>query len=224
MERTAPLESAKRNPLIRPRAFRGADGHSRQRRGSGTDFALREPRRIPHPASGWGRCFSPPGTEACASGRPADVARFCPDCLRADADGFSGVAEGASRLRWAWLMRPVVACPVHNVRLTELAAPDPVNAFDLPGLFAQHDVELADIASTEVLTPGPLQRYVVDRMTTGGAGSAWLDGQDIAPAVKARDAGRVDRGWAERAGDNLYRGGVGAGGRYRVRSLFLRSR
>lgn len=112
-------------------------------------------------------------------------ARFCPDCLRADIDGFSGIAEGASRLRWAWLLRPVVACPIHNVRLTELPAPDPVNAFDLPRLFAQHDVELADMTSTDALTPGPLQRYVVDRMSTGGAGGAWLDGQEIAPAVKA---------------------------------------
>jgi hypothetical protein len=112
-------------------------------------------------------------------------ARFCPECLRADTDGFSGIAEGARRLRWAWLMRPVVACPIHNVRLTELPAPDPVNAFDLPRLFAQHDVELAHMTSTDALTPGPLQRYVVDRMTARGAGGAWLDGQDIAPAVKA---------------------------------------
>ena len=28
-------------------------------------------------------------------------ARFCPECLRADTEGFSGIAEGASRLRWA---------------------------------------------------------------------------------------------------------------------------
>ena len=113
------------------------------------------------------------------------VVRFCPECLRADHDGISVLAAVSGRLRWAWLLRPVVACPVHNVRLMGLPAPDAVNAFDLPRLFAQHDVQLTDMTSTDVLAPGPLQDYVVSRMSAGGVGGAWLDGQEIAPAVKA---------------------------------------
>jgi len=113
------------------------------------------------------------------------IARFCPLCLRADTDDTSGIAEGATRLRWAWLLRPIVACPVHNVRLMDLPAPDPVNAFDLPRLFAQQDLQLADMTSTDVLAPGVLQRYVVGRMSDGAEGGVWLDSQDISPAVKS---------------------------------------
>jgi len=38
---------------------------------------------------------------------------------------------------------------------------------------------------TDVLAPGPLQNYVVGRMSAGGGGGAWLDGQERAPALKA---------------------------------------
>ncbi|KMK67566.1 hypothetical protein IMCC21224_112437 [Puniceibacterium sp. IMCC21224] len=82
-------------------------------------------------------------------------------------------------------MRPVVACPFHGVALEEIPAPDPVNAFDLPRLFAQQDILLNRISPSRELIPGALQNYVIGRLSIGTAGLTWLDEQDVWQAVKA---------------------------------------
>lgn len=113
--------------------------------------------------------------------------RYCPLCLRLDAETHPGIGDGALRLRWAWLLRPVVACPVHLVSLQEISSPDPVNAFDLPRLFAQQGILLDQMLQPKELIPGVLQNYVIDRISGGKAGPDWLDGQDIWHAVKSSE-------------------------------------
>lgn len=115
------------------------------------------------------------------------TARFCQQCLREDEENDPQLGDGALRQRWSWLLRPVVCCPVHSEILTELSAPDPVNAFDLSRLLVQNDVDLVNLPSPGHLTPGVLQKYVVERMSGVTGASEWLDGQGITDGVKASE-------------------------------------
>ena len=113
------------------------------------------------------------------------TAKFCPRCLTADEDAAPYLGKGAWRFRWSWLLKPVVGCPVHNTALVSLPAKDPVNAFDLRKLFAQHDVDLASTEVFEHVLPGSLQRYVVSRIADRATASPWLDSQGVAEGVRA---------------------------------------
>ncbi|MBK0329433.1 TniQ family protein [Rhodobacteraceae bacterium F11138] len=140
--------------------------------------------------------------------------RFCPHCLSEDTAAHSGKGDGAMRLRWTWLLRPVVACPIHGMTLQEVAAPDPVNAFDLGRLFAQSNTRPEEMRSPADAKAGVLQRYVVNRLSDRATGPKWLDDQEIWPCVKvcqmlgaliddgpnARIHGYTEEDWV-RAGD-----------------------
>lgn len=110
--------------------------------------------------------------------------RFCPHCLHDDLETHSGLRDAALRSRWTWLLRPVVACPIHAVSLQELPAPDPVKAFDLGHLFAQNSIRLGGVQFPSDAKPGALQHYIVTRMSNRAAGPKWLDDQEIWPCVK----------------------------------------
>lgn len=109
---------------------------------------------------------------------------YCPCCLREDVEGNPTMGDGAMRLRWAWLLRPIVACPVHGVALTMIRAPDAVSAFDLGRLFAQQGIQVKEMTPTIALTSGELQTYVIKRVEGETSGPSWLDGQALWPAVK----------------------------------------
>lgn len=111
--------------------------------------------------------------------------RFCPRCLMADEDRAPSLGRAAWRFRWSWLLKPVVACHVHNIALVTVPAKDPVNAFDLQKLSAQSHLDLAPQENPEPLTPGTLQRYVLTRLSGQERANPWLDGQDVAQGVRA---------------------------------------
>ena len=122
--------------------------------------------------------------------------KFCPQCLHDDLETHSGMVDGALRLRWTWLLQPVVVCPIHSVLLKEIPASDPVNAFDLGRLFAQNGIRYEDALISPEAKPGALQNYVVNRMSKQAVGPKWLDEQGIWPCVKLCQmlGALVDRG------------------------------
>lgn len=111
--------------------------------------------------------------------------RFCPQCLAEDLTETPEPGQRACRLRWSWLLRPVVSCPVHDTKLVECPEPDAVKAFDLTLLHARNEVLLRAKPPAEKLQAGYLQRYVVERLEGQRNAAAWLDGQPLAQAVKA---------------------------------------
>nr|WP_309504216.1 TniQ family protein [uncultured Roseovarius sp.] len=111
--------------------------------------------------------------------------RFCPRCLMADEDKTLSLGRAAWRFRWSWLLKPVVACPDHNIALVTVAAKDPVNAFDLQKLLAQNHLDLTPQENHGPLSPGSLQRYVLSRLNGHERDNPWLDGQDLAQGVRA---------------------------------------
>ncbi|ULB10230.1 TniQ family protein [Cereibacter azotoformans] len=111
--------------------------------------------------------------------------RFCPQCLADDRACDPGLGPGAERLRWSWLLRPVVSCPVHQTVLVECPEPDAVKAFDLTLLRARNEALLHGLPPAIHHVPGALQTYVVARLEGLRDAAAWLDGQPITQAVKA---------------------------------------
>ncbi|MFU8863978.1 MAG: TniQ family protein [Rhodobacterales bacterium] len=111
--------------------------------------------------------------------------QFCPHCLTADDEDASSLGKAAWRFRWSWLLKPVVACPLHNTALVSVPAKDPVNAFDLRKLYAQSDLDLVSPEGFEPHFPGSLQKYVVARIGDHATACPWLDGQGVAEGVRA---------------------------------------
>lgn len=112
------------------------------------------------------------------------TAQFCPHCLAADEEAEPALGRAAWRFRWTWLLKPVVACPVHNLALVSLPAKDPVAAFDLRKLSAQNHLDIAPIEDIDPLSPGSLQRYVISRIADNAPTHPWLDRQRISGVVK----------------------------------------
>lgn len=110
---------------------------------------------------------------------------FCPQCLAEDQARNPELVQGACRLRWSWLLRSVVSCPVHGTELVECPEPDAVKAFDLTLLRARNEALLRAKRPARKHQPGNLQRYVVSRLEGQRNAAAWLDGQALAQAVKA---------------------------------------
>lgn len=113
------------------------------------------------------------------------IVRFCPYCLRDDGEQHPGDSSGAWRLRWSWLLRPVVICPRHRVPLAELPAADQIRAFDLPKLIDDHNFRLPEEPDADDHDIGPLQKYVEARLWGTKDAAAWLDDQGVAPGAKA---------------------------------------
>lgn len=110
--------------------------------------------------------------------------RFCPQCFREDAEGQVDAGSGAQRFQWAWLLRPVVICTRHRMILAELPASDPVRAFDLQKLILEQDFKLPDTTGDGTNDPGPLQKYVEDRLWGTKNAAAWLDGRVSPPEAR----------------------------------------
>ena len=108
---------------------------------------------------------------------------FCTSCLRDDKERKPDMEDGAYRLRWSWLLRPVVTCPVHGERLTKLRVNNPVRNFDLGRLLAANEVDLVN-AGAEPIPCGALQAYVLSRMSGNAGEGAWLENQGITSAIK----------------------------------------
>ncbi|WP_157851833.1 TniQ family protein [Rhodobacter capsulatus] len=90
--------------------------------------------------------------------------RFCPQCLAEDRARNPRLGHGADRLRWSWLLRPVVSCPIHHKVLVECPEPDAVKAFDLTLLQARNEALLRRLPLAVDHLPGALQTYVVARL------------------------------------------------------------
>ncbi|WP_096785916.1 TniQ family protein [Rhodobacter sp. CZR27] len=111
--------------------------------------------------------------------------RFCPDCVRDDAASHPELGQGAVRLRWSWLLRPVVRCPLHVTSMVECSTRDSAKAFDLPTLLAHHQMSATSAPPVEPHLQGKLQSYVLGWLDGRRDASAWLDKQTIAQGVKA---------------------------------------
>lgn len=111
--------------------------------------------------------------------------QFCPQCLRDDRAETRFNGEGGFRQKWIWQLRPIVSCPVHCVALFEVDARYGVDAFDLEKLIQPAGISLDAAPLSASHAPGPLQKYVTDRMNGAGTLRPWLDNQGIGSAVRA---------------------------------------
>lgn len=158
--------------------------------------------------------------------------RVCPRCLVEDAAGAAHDLRVLLRARLAWLFPTVRVCPSHGVPLMDTRGDLLIFARRPMSMYALANWEnvrrAADTAADA--SPGPLQRYVIDRLE-GRAGPAWLDGQQIDLAVKACEllGATVLRGarpniaaFSEAERDEAEAAGfaVASGGEHAVRALF----
>lgn len=156
--------------LVQAAALAGLDperlGHNLLRRLPGDDYLLR-------------------GETLAVQVLRRTTVRFCPECLAADQARDPDLGQGAGRLRWSWLLRPVIICPVHRTVLVECPEPEAVKAFDLTLLRAKNAALLRTLPPAAHHLPGELQSYVVARMEGRRDAAPWLDAQPLAKAVKA---------------------------------------
>lgn len=111
---------------------------------------------------------------------------YCPACLLEKA--VPNGPRGLHRVGYVnWLFAPVRTCPDHGLPLVRRPNRTYAEGFQDMMAVAPSDAELRRIA--EKLDPrpvSPLQTYVEARFD-GGAGPAWLDGQQIDQAVRASE-------------------------------------
>ncbi len=108
---------------------------------------------------------------------------FCPACLLEDAQP-DNPSRGRRVGRVTWLFSPVRTCPVHGIALFRAAATSLSDSFQDMEVVAPADVGLKSLVFAAIRREvSPLQAWVVTRLE-GGAGPAWLDGQDIEQASK----------------------------------------
>lgn len=110
--------------------------------------------------------------------------RFCPKCIRSDADRGSGLVEGRPYRRSAWMFSSYRTCHLHKTELACVPAGDGPSALDFAAAIQPH--MNSALPSDEQLPAheAPLEEYIVGRLAGTRPESNWLNGFRIDAAAR----------------------------------------
>ncbi|MCO6393253.1 hypothetical protein GTW25_19730 [Aliihoeflea aestuarii] len=110
--------------------------------------------------------------------------RFCPECIRSDADGGSGLVEGRPYRRSAWMFSSYRTCHLHKTELVCVPAGDGPSALDFAAAIQSHLQATLSSADQRPAHEAPLEEYIVGRLAGTRPESNWLNGFRIDAAAR----------------------------------------
>lgn len=116
---------------------------------------------------------------------PDEDLRFCPVCLREDAERATLLGQGAAihlHERLIWRFRAVRRCPQHGIPLERIDRPDEE---ELIGVFPAQILAALDAPAAGAQADS-IEAYIAGRLA-GGVGSRWLDAMPLGQAIRSAE-------------------------------------